>query len=617
MKLFKLTALIGLLCSVSLSCATANAQARGNEGGGGDVVLLPDDTVVLADPWIDTGAPQPNNMPPMRALNPRILQLSSLYLSATSNILNDFSPSKQNSEIVREISKLSTRANSLRFYAVQDQAELNSFCASGGRKIYKLPEGHVVNQVACTAGDETFFVEPLFLRLTLRDQVLLLFHERLTTFRDKLGGKNYSAIARLTTGLSVYLNLYKKEAKGIFSVITEEDAKKLTEMFIAAEEIQFRDSDPTLESFQWSAHTNGGGRVHSGSSIDPAALVSLRSIVPEGSILAANSKVINSKSAAALQLDEKAIIDSTDIFSNGYEKIILAKNTKIVKSSIKGNLELAEGAIVDWSSLSSTVGENKVLGKNAQIIKSTINGNLELGEGAIVDGSNFLSGNKVLSKNTKIVKSSISGSFELREGSIVDGSNISGTSLLIGQNSNIVKSSININSYLTIGSNQTLENGIISTETMKNFFPLDKISPLPINLEWSEDGVLFDGTKGYNGSAYSKKDVKDLYDSYNKGSGLKIATSIDRAGLLSNKYKLNIDYTLNFSSVMNADPKYYVVEDGIIYKAGFTKFVLITLADSKAFASILSGLEKIFLARKLNFYKVQADTYALEFATSK
>lgn len=165
---------------VSVMTLSTALWAGPSVGGGGDVVILPDDSVVLADPFIDSGAHQPDNMPPLRALNPRILQAINLYQKASNKMVNQLAVVNGKSEVAALLAVLATRNNDLRFYGVRNAEELNNFCAPGGRKIYKLPNGAQVQQVACTAGTETFIVEPLFVQLSLRDQALLLIHERLT-----------------------------------------------------------------------------------------------------------------------------------------------------------------------------------------------------------------------------------------------------------------------------------------------------------------------------------------------------------------------------------------------------------------------------------------------------
>jgi hypothetical protein len=344
MKTLNLAVVIGLQV-LSLS---AFAGAGPSNGGGGDVVILPDDRVVLADSFLRSDAPQPNNMPPLRVLNPRLLQLAGAYANIGSPLFRFFGP-RNYSEVEAEVRKLATRNSGLRFYAVQDQNELNMFCAPGGRKNYKLPTGYSVAQVACTAGNETFLVEPLFLRLSLRDQVLLLVHERLTTLRDKMGGKNYSAIARLTTGLNTYLDVYKEQTKSKYRVLNEDEVQKLTELYIAIEEIQYRDFDPGVNSFQWHAHAYGGGRVHSMASVDPTALVSLDSLAPANATLAARTKLIHSyiTSNSRIELGEDVIIQDSNVQSVGV--MAIGARTRISQSRVvfKSDFVVSEDQVLE------------------------------------------------------------------------------------------------------------------------------------------------------------------------------------------------------------------------------------------------------------------------------
>lgn len=305
----------------------------GTEGGGGDVIIFPDDSVVLADPWLNLDARQPNNMPPQKGINPRILQLAGLYHNTMIKLLKDLSP-YTSSEIGHEISNISSRKSGLRFYAVQTVSELNDFCASGGKKTYTLPEGQTANQVACTSGVETFLVEPLFLRLSLRDQVLLLIHERLTTLRDEFGGKNYSAIARFTTGLGEFIDLYKKESEGVFPVLDKVETEILNNFYIAIEEIQFRNSDPNVNTFQWRAHPFGGGRVHSTAKVDPTTLITINSLVDKNSTIGENSKIINSILPKSFDLGARSTIQKSNLSIIEGTKINIGNDTSIINSTI-------------------------------------------------------------------------------------------------------------------------------------------------------------------------------------------------------------------------------------------------------------------------------------------
>jgi hypothetical protein len=380
-----------LMCLFSLP-----VFAGAESGGGGDVIVFQDDSVVLADPWIDNNSPQPSNMPALRSLNPRILKTIQSYISATESTITelagesprdpleesliargylpkDFPSSNKMSDISALISELGKRSNGLRFYGVKNALELNDFCASGGKKVYKLPNGAQVQQVACTAGVETFIIEPLFERLSIRQQALLLIHERLTTLRDSLGGKNYSAIARFTTGLNVYVNLYKEQVKNKFRPLLEVEQKQLSEFYIAIEELELRNSEVTDDSFQWSAHPIGGGRVHTSASIDPSAVIALDSVIYKGSEIAAGARVqkLMNRNKLPMTLKKDSNVENVLIYSKEKDFIFSVAEKSIIKNS---NLLFSR----------LVVGENsKIMDTNIKATEITIGNEVEFSNSQI------------------------------------------------------------------------------------------------------------------------------------------------------------------------------------------------------------------------------------------
>ncbi|WP_413584591.1 hypothetical protein [Bdellovibrio sp. HCB274] len=267
---------------VSAFSLTALAQMGPSNGGGGDVVVLPNDQVVLADPFLDHSGNQPNNMPPMRSINPRIIQAILQYGRFSVKTLERLSNGEN--AIIKQMELLvNPKDNDLRFYAVQSAQELANFCAPGGKKSYNLPDGASVQSVACTAGHETFLVEPLFLRLTIRDQAMLLIHERLTTLRDNNGGKNYSAIARFTTGLKAFIAIGQEQVKGIARQLTAKEVQVLTDFYVATEEIERRNGDIEETSFTYQAHPYGGGMIAASAQVASSAYIDLQSQIAGGS----------------------------------------------------------------------------------------------------------------------------------------------------------------------------------------------------------------------------------------------------------------------------------------------------------------------------------------------
>ena len=479
-----------LILSLSL-IASVNAHAGPSVGGGGDVVILPDDSVVLADPWIDNNAQQPNNMPPLRALNPRVLQSVNAYAEAAKGILNNLSGAQ--SDIYTLLNELSKRKNDLRFYGVQNKDELNSFCASGGRKIYTLPDGASVMQVACTAGNETFIVEPLFVKLSLRDQVLLLVHERLTTLRDQYGGKNYSAIARFTTGLATYLNLYKEQVSKKYRNLNADEQKKLTDLYVAIEEIEFRNDEVGSDSFQWTAHLYGGGLAHANSHVDPSALILLNSSVHKNAEVGAGTQIINS-----------AV----------YRKSVVGENSQILNSIVPGNSIV--GANVKITNLSNNKDNAITLfvGNDSELT------NISLGryswsilgkEKPAITGAFFRVGKKVIITDTEF--NNLVSSFDIGDNTTIDKSHFNLEKLLVGKNGYFVNATFFV-FELSIGENAKFENSLVrllATDVFQKLYSVEDVKKIADNQQLINSEIGYDVFQKYFAVGTKLKPIEFSY----------------------------------------------------------------------------------------------------------
>jgi len=489
-------------------------------GGGGDVVILPDDSIVLADPWINTNATQPNNMPPIRSLSPELLSGVASYANVVAPLLKRLSL-PQTSEISSLLQTLSKRNNDLKFYGVKDSSELNSFCASGGRKVYALPNGYTVEQIACTAGNDTFFVEPIFARLDLREQILLLVHERLTTLRDSFGGKNYAAIAKLTTGLRLYLDLYKEQGLEHFRLLSKEEQNKLTAFYSGIQELEKRNQEVDNNSFKWAAHIFGGGLVHSEAKVDPSALIGLDCFIPEGSRVEAGAKIVHFLSnglSFPLFIGKNAEISNTVI--NTFRDSIAAK----------AQLTLAENAKVTNSSF-----------KNFGY------------------GYNF--GENSLLNNSKIVALL----FSTDDHSIISDSFISAQKIKFGKNVEIISSSIQIKDRdaQVADSEKLNDKGVFFTED--DFFPLGVVvKPYFAQLNFAE--LTCEECINSSGPF--------TLTSMDTGDGIVIQGVAKKLGLFKKGYKLsNVTVTarVNFKQVSAEDKSLMINSAGHFVKRGYRK----------------------------------------------
>ncbi len=362
MKLKSTFILVSLLCA---SLAFAGAEG----GGGGDAVVLPNGEVVLADVFLDRNQPQPNNMPRRISLNPVLLLQIKTYnefLKRQLNVTNFFPNKSKAPEVVTLFNELGTRETKIVFYAVQDVAELNTYCASGGRKAYVLPNGSTVTQVACTSGDEVFLVESIFRKMSLLQQALLLMHERMTTLRDQYGGKNYGAIAGITSGLGELLGQAYKQQQGKLEVLSDIEQTRIHHFYQGLVELEYRNTEVPMDALAWSIFPNGGGFLKSGAEVDATSFISVTSSVQKDSIIGAQTKIIDSVIGSNVVIDSHAIISNSNL-SSGTQ---ISENVEVKKSTFIGSsIKIKSGSKIVGSTLQIDSFDS---GSNFQMLNSII-----------------------------------------------------------------------------------------------------------------------------------------------------------------------------------------------------------------------------------------------------
>ncbi len=328
--LYTLTA---LLLTLHTHLAFADDGTEG--GGGGDAVILPSGEVVLADAFLDHTAPQPNHMPPRKSLNPRLLRQIGAYQSLFERgVLGTRAVRVSESVVLRELRRLAGQGAALVYYSVASAEELNNFCASGGRKHYLLPSGARVEQVACTAGDETFIVTPLFSRMNLHHQALLLIHERLTTIRDAQGSKNFQAIARLTTGLGVYLQLAYEQQTGARRALAPSELRQVLGLYEGLAELEYRDGNVPDDAFTWRLHPNGAGLLHPRAQVEADAWVGVTSSVGQDAVVGARTRLTGVHLAP---------------------ESVLAEDVILTGGAINARLHLGAGSVIEDSRIIASV----------------------------------------------------------------------------------------------------------------------------------------------------------------------------------------------------------------------------------------------------------------------
>lgn len=360
-----------------------------------DVIILPDDSVVLADPFIDAEATQEGGGPLLQLLNPRIYQTIALYKQVSEKVNQRFSP--RYSTINEIFEQLLDKRTNLRFFGLPNADEMNKYCYAG-RPVYTIPNGGVVQQAACTKGNDTFIVKPLFLKLSIRDQAMLLIHERLTTIADDRGWINFVGIAKYTTGLNVFLNVYNEQNKRAYRELSDEEQKSLFNFYSSILELEYRNADyGSVSTFQWNVHKNGGGLTSLSAIVDPSAFVSLNSEIFGDSELEANTRVLNfSATETTLKLSEGSALENVSVsrYDNRIENkdrvIKLSANSKIINSNFdffSSPVLVGANSLIKNSLVNAPVLK---IGDNVSITDSEVKAkSLVLGHGVVFQGAKF------------------------------------------------------------------------------------------------------------------------------------------------------------------------------------------------------------------------------------
>ncbi len=332
-----------LLMSFVAMMLTLNSFA-GSEGGGGDAVILPNGDVVLADVFLDRNQPQPNNMPKRISLNPKLLLQVKIYTQYMEQLLNRTRPvisynryghlQLHTYETVNLFTELGKRESKLVFFSVADEKELNTFCASGGRKVYTLPDGAQVTQVACTSGDEVFLVEPIFRRMSVMHQALLLMHERMTTLKDQFGGKNYGAIAGITSGLGELLKQTYEQQNGRYVRLNSKEQLRIQHFYEALIELEYRNNEIPVTALNWRIHQNGGGFIRHGADVADSAFIGITSIIGEDVTVSENSIVLDSSVLGQSTIERSVKIHSSMI--DGMS-VTVGEGSNLLETSLHAN----------------------------------------------------------------------------------------------------------------------------------------------------------------------------------------------------------------------------------------------------------------------------------------
>jgi len=405
----KPTAVTSILFSAIAALTLGTQAVAGTEVGNAGVRELKDDTVVLADPWMQRpadGKGHPFSDFP-RELRIEIGRIGFLLvrLGADPYVETDRIPMRPPTDAERDdmirTAYLNRSANA-KFvvdammgqgveYHFVDSLD-NGICpprdAENGE--YRTSDGEKANikTVACTANSATFIVRGIFARMSYREQAKTLLHERLHSVLD---GNPHYFIADVTDGVEALLTLFNQQVGGERPVLAGEQDPR----FVAISRLIYRigqlglrsEIGKSLRPWQdgkvyslyndWQVSLQGGGLVHREADVSPKAYVGVGSLVGRRSKLAAGSQFILSAcflggcelKAAASMFDSLVGTFASARDNHAIDFIQPAYTTR-----------LAEGASVSYSMLMSAVSVNDPnavawdLAEDSSVASSSISG---------------------------------------------------------------------------------------------------------------------------------------------------------------------------------------------------------------------------------------------------
>lgn len=376
-----------------------------------ETVSIPN-TWVMENVILDYEKPQPEDMPKRVLISQHLDDVYMMYASLMQNHFLSLIPSYLYDENFRRF-VVGSSATAFTYYSVKDEDELSLYCASGDDSSYELPSGAKVQKVACSAGWEIFLVENVFRKLTLHQQVLILFHERLSQLRDKHGGKNSNAIAAFVSGLDQWIELAFQQQEGQLRVLTDMEVERRRLYLEAFIQINFIKNEVPVEVRDWRVYPNGGGLIHKSAEVDSSSIVGVTSIVNASSSVGAHAKILGTLIPSGFKIgDGVEIIHSTfkkSDYSYGEDKktSVIGNDSRIDNSVLDGTLKIGENAKISDSEVcvvALTAGKNFNL-HNGKISMSDYEGHCSLP----------FATNKDQYERAKVI---ISDNQELRNGSI-------------------------------------------------------------------------------------------------------------------------------------------------------------------------------------------------------
>jgi hypothetical protein len=384
----------------------ASAEKGGGTdiGRGGNVVVLPDDTVHLADPFIVR--PAQDQVHPFSdfngALRGEIERIGRLMVrlgvaideSIDEKPWKTRKPTEAEKKQTRYL-RYSTRDAQAKFIVSNVEDPLTEYvlvdkfpssCVPKG-DIGPTPDGNAyrVVELACTQGPTTYILKDIFSKLSIREQALSIIHERLHGMRREFP---HYLVTDVTQGLGVLLDLSNLQRKGQRPILSESQLKLLKSMLKAFGQTGLNEGAPEEEYEFWQnwAVATGGGIYHQSARISPTAYLGVGAMLGEGGVMDAGSELIN----ATCYLVSCELRDGAKVADAVIAPRIEAAEFEFdsgLFSAVFGRHSVVSGSSRFMPSMSSKTAERVIIGDDAKVNNADLSGfsALKIAQSATLD----------------------------------------------------------------------------------------------------------------------------------------------------------------------------------------------------------------------------------------
>lgn len=317
---------------------------------GTNAVSLPDGSVVIADVFVEEEIFQPFQRPKRISLNPRLKLQAMRYAEFFDQRIRQVSNNESSSlSFFIDLSKFEQSY----IYVVKDQQELRRYCAHGRGKSYRPAGDTLVTDYACSMGKEIFLIEGKFRELNLKDQALLLMHEKATTMRDIDGGRDFELVGTFFNDSRILLDVSYRQQQGNNRKLSPTEYEMVDGFYRSSLDLVAFYFSKTLER-KFRVSENGGGLIFGEGIVEDGAFLGVGSVISGKVHLLAGSQIVGS------------LIKGNSTLFAGVRVI----NSKLIQKNESSDLmQVGEGTVIRESDIRLQVID---LGKDSEIDKSTI-----------------------------------------------------------------------------------------------------------------------------------------------------------------------------------------------------------------------------------------------------